>query len=209
MMGKLTNEERVQKENEWVRRIKKDDREAFEALYRLYYPKLSQFAFRYVASRQVAEDVVHNVFYKLWVGRNRLKPQGTLRGYLYGAVRNQSLTYLDQKERRKFAGPDEVLRLKSLETGPIEQLSTEELKQAIAEALELIPERRRRIFLMHREDGLTYREIADVLGISVKTVETQMSRCLKFLRQKLADFLPVLIFFFFTGILYITVLFLP
>jgi RNA polymerase sigma-70 factor (ECF subfamily) len=84
------------------------------------------------------------------------------------------------------------------------------LKQAIREAVELIPKRRRRIFLMHREDGLTYREIAEVLDISVKTVETQMSRSLKFLRHKLAEFLPVLLFFFVIEVvLYITALFLP
>jgi RNA polymerase sigma-70 factor (ECF subfamily) len=208
MMGKLTNEERVQQENEWVRRIKKDDREAFEALYRLYYPKLSQFALRYVDSRQSAEDVVHEVFYNVWTARDRLQPQGTLRGYLYSAVRNQSLTYLNERDVKRFTNSDELLQLESLDTGPIDQLSTEELRQAISDALDLIPERRRRIFLMHREDGLTYREIADVLGISVKTVETQMSRSLKFLRQKLADFLPVLLFFCFAGILSITILFL-
>lgn len=209
-MGKLTDTKRIRKENEWVRGIKRDDKKAFEALYRLYYPKLSQFAFRYVASRQSAEDVVHDVFYNLWVGRDKLKPQGTLRAYLYGAVRNQSLTHLEKRDRRKFTHPGEVLQLESLETSPIEQLSTKELKQAIREAVELIPKRRRRIFLMHREDGLTYREIAEVLDISVKTVETQMSRSLKFLRHKLADFLPVLLFFFVIEVvLYITALFLP
>lgn len=190
-MSDLTYEERIRKENEWIRRIKKDDRKAFEALYRFYYPRLTQFAFRYVNSKQIAEDLVHNVFYEVWMHRARLKPQGTLRSYLYTAVRNQAFKLLEKKKVRNFTNPVELLSLKNEEINPEQKLSSKELEKAIIEAVKQIPERRRQIFLMHREDHLTYAEIAEVLGISIKTVETQMSRSLKFLRHELAEYLPL------------------
>lgn len=190
-MGHLTHDERIRRENEWVKEIKKGQKEAFEALYRFYYPRLSQFAVRYVNSKQIAEDLVHNVFYNIWINRQRLKAQGTLRSYLYSSVRNQAFKFLAKKKVRNFTEPEELLILTSRDLNPVQALSSKELRQAIIEAIEQIPERRRQVFLMHREDKLTYTEIAEVLDISVKTVETQMSRSLKFLREKLAEFLPV------------------
>jgi RNA polymerase sigma-70 factor (ECF subfamily) len=178
----------IQDERACIREIKKGSKEAFEALYRFYYPRLCQFAFRYVPAKQVAEDLVHNVFYKVWMNRENLKPQGAIKSYLYTAVRNQALNHLEKGKIRQQADDEAIIQLESTATGPSEELSNKELKKAITEALEQIPERRRHIFLMHREDELTYREIAEMLDISVKTVETQMSRSLKFLREKLAEF---------------------
>jgi RNA polymerase sigma-70 factor (ECF subfamily) len=184
----ISSIEEVWEENAHIKKIKKGSKEAFEALYRFYYPRLCQFAFRYVHSKQIAEDLVHDVFYKVWVKRGNLKSQGTLKSYLYTAVRNQALNHLEKGKVRKWADDEVLIELESAEIGPSEELSNKELEKAITEAIEQIPERRRHIFLMHREDQLTYREIAEMLDISVKTVETQMSRSLKFLRHKLAEF---------------------
>lgn len=188
-MGKDTNVGCDVQENHWIREIKNDKKEGFEALYRFYYPKLSQFAFRYVKSKAVAEDVVHNVFHNVWKNRNGLKENGKLQGYLYTAVRNESLKHLNKHKRDAFAELDDLSFLESREINPEEKINGKEFEEAVKEAVGKLPERRRHIFLLSREDRLTYREISEVLEISVKTVETQISRSLKHLRKELAHFI--------------------
>lgn len=188
-MGKVTNDERTIRENQWIEKIQNSKKEGFEALYRFYYPRLSQFAFRYVKSKAIAEDVVHNVFHKVWKNRKGLKANGKLRAYLYTAVRNESCKHLNQRKKDAFAELDDLTFLESREVNPEEEINGKEFKQAIQIAINELPDRRRDVFLMSREDNLTYKEIAKVLGISIKTVETQMSRSLKHLRKKLAHFI--------------------
>lgn len=190
---KSSEKDKKKKEDEWIRKIKSGDKKAFEELYRAYYSRLGQFVFRYVHTKYLAEDLVHNVFINVWENRSQLEPRGTLKSYLFTAARNQALNYLEKRDVRKFEEPEAVIQLESLEVGATQKMSAKELEQTIIEAVKEIPDKRRKIFLMHREDELTYREIAEVLDISVKTVETQMSRSLKFLRYKLAEFLPVVI----------------
>lgn len=190
---KTSKKNKKRKEDEWIKKIKKGDQKAFEELYRYYYPRLGQFVFRYVHSKYLAEDLVHNVFYNVWENRSKLEARGTLKSYLFTAARNQALNYLEKREVRKFEEPEAVVQLESLESGPSQEMSAKELEQAVIKAVKEIPDKRRNIFLMHREDELTYREIAEMLDISVKTVETQMSRSLKFLRYKLSEFLPVVV----------------
>lgn len=188
-MESATNDERTARENRWVEEIREGSKEGFEALYRFYYPRLCQFVFRYVKSKAAAEDVVHNVFHKVWKNRKGLKANGKLRAYLYTAVRNESYKHLNQRKRDAFAELDDLSFLESRETSPEEKINGKEFKQAVKTAISELPERRRDVFLMSREDNLTYREIAEVLGISIKTVETQISRSLKHLRKELSHFI--------------------
>lgn len=170
--------------------MQRDEKDGFEALYRLYYPKLMQFARRYNNSKAIAEDLVHNVFHNVWKNREGIKSNGKLRSYLYTAVRNQSIKYQKRKKRRGYADLEDLSALESREISPVERIGGKEFEKAIENAIAELPDRRREVFLMSREDNLTYREIAEVLEISIKTVETQMSRSLKFLRYKLSVFLP-------------------
>lgn len=183
-----SGDERLERENDWIRGLNRGEAEAFEEIYRYYYPRLGQFALRYVHSKQVAEDVVHQVFFAVWKNRTRLEPKGTLRSYLYTAVRNQALKYLDKENNRQHVELGGHPELQTWEVNREEHIEYKEFSRAVQAAVGQLPERRRHIFLMHREDGLTYREIAEVLGISVKTVETQMRRSLKFLQHKLSHF---------------------
>lgn len=184
-----TKDVRTTRENEWVEKMRGGKKEGFEGLYRFYYPRLCQFSFRYVKSKAAAEDVVHNVFHRVWKNRKGLKKNGKLRAYLYTAVRNESLKNLNQRKKDAFAGLDDLTFLESREAGPDQKMNGKEFEQAIQIAIGKLPERRRSIFLMSREDDLTYREIAEILDISIKTVETQMSRSLKHLRKELAHFI--------------------
>ncbi|MDG5767575.1 RNA polymerase sigma-70 factor [Balneolales bacterium ANBcel1] len=181
-------EDRIRRDNSWVEGINNGDASSFEALYKHYYPQLGRFLLRYVQEKQVAEDIIHNVLYEIWKNRNRLEARGTLRSYLYTAVRNQALKYLKKEKGHLHV---DVVDHPEIEHNPDyrdEDIEFVEFREAVRNALALIPEQRRNIFLMHREDQLTYREIAETLGISIKTVETQMSRTLKFLHKKLAHF---------------------
>ena len=175
----------------WVSGIRNNSAADFEAMYRFYYENLCQFAHRFVNDTATSEDLVHNVFLNIWKNRADWILRGSLRTYLYQSVRNQAMNHLAHKKVQNRS------RLENLSIipdpnrmNPEEKFTDEEFEEAVRKAVEQLPERRRIIWLMHREDKLTYREIAEVLDLSIKTVETQMSRSLKFLRERLTEFLP-------------------
>ncbi len=179
-------------DHKWVIGIRNDSTFDFEAMYRCYYELLCQFAFRFVKNHAAAEDLVHNVFFNIWKNRFEWNPRGILGTYLYRAVKNQSLKYLaHQKVQNRSQINDLTILPDYNRMNPEENCLGNEFEEAVRRAIEQMPEKRRIIWLMHREDKLTYQEIANILGLSVKTVETQMSRALRFLRTQLADFLPV------------------
>ncbi|WP_234568033.1 RNA polymerase sigma factor [Rhodohalobacter sp. 614A] len=180
------------RDNQWVYKIQNGDENGFEELYRFYYPRLMRLACKYNSSKTTAEDLVHNVFHNVWKNRSHIKNNGKLRAYLYTAVRNQSIKHSNRKKRERYAYTrvDEMSFLESKEVNPLEHIGGKEFERAVEKAIQELPEKRREVFLMSREANLTYREIAEILNISIKTVETQMSRSLKFLRLELAQYLP-------------------
>ncbi len=161
----------------------------FDALVREHYARLCSFAYRLVGSQDEAEDIVQGVFSRIWVHDLAFDYQDPLR-YLYRAVRNAALTQLrDRRVRdRRLAAFEPPAT--GLASGAATGLEHSELAGAIDRALATLPPRCRMIFTMSREQGLTYAEIARVLAISVKTVETQMGRALRSLRASLAQYLP-------------------
>ncbi len=173
--------------------IRDDNASDFEALYRRYYVLLCQFAFRFVKKQAEAEDIVHNVFLKVWENRTKWNPKGTLRAYLYRSVKNQALKCLAHRKVQNECWLEDPSTLPDHDrVNPEEKYQGKEFEDSVRKAIQRLPERRRMIWLMHREDKLTYREIAEILDLSIKTIETQMSRSLKFLRAQLAEFLPVI-----------------
>ncbi len=177
-------------ECKWIKLLREGDQYAFEQIYKMYFPRLAQFLYRYVNSTHVAEDLVHNVFYSVWNNHKQIQDVETLRPYLYQACRNQALKYL--RKEHEILSQIEILNNfdNSHDHSPDEILETNDLELAVIKAVKSMPERRRQIYLMHREDGLTYKEIAEILELSVKTVETQISRSLKYLRDRLSHFIP-------------------
>ena len=169
-------------------REKRSDDEAFEQLFKTHYEGLCRLAFSYVSSQATAKNLVQDVFFSLWKRRRELGLDSDIKGYLIKAVRNEALKHLEhQTVVRQYAEKHKGDQSYSSES-PSYHFRLEELNKAIQEGLESLPPRRREIFLLSRQHGLTYSEIADLLGISVKTVETQMSRALLFLEAHLADF---------------------
>ena len=164
---------------EWIQRIRVGDEAAFEALFRAFAPGLCAFLGRYVQSRAVAEDLVQDLFLTLWNKREELEITGTVDTYLFGAARNRALNHLrHERVADRF-------RTTVLERATPQALSNEveilELLE-VQEAVDTLPARCRLIFTLHHHQGLTYQEIAHSLGLSIKTVETQMGRALKALR---------------------------
>jgi RNA polymerase sigma-70 factor (ECF subfamily) len=163
-------------------------RAQFEALMRAHYAGLCSFVARMTRSRAAAEDIVQTLFTNLWERRAAFtydRPEA----YLYRAARNRAINHL-RRERVRAAWEARVklTAITAVEELP-ESSDVAELQAAIDGAIAALPARCRLIFTMNREQGLRYHEIAQVLGISIKTVETQMGRALKSLRFRLADFL--------------------
>lgn len=175
-------------ENQWVEAISRGDKDAFQDAYKCYYPRLFYFLKRYLRSEYIIEDIIHNVFYKVWEHRQSLKPTGTFKSYLFTAVRNQALKQLEEQKREENHTEDSAGIAAEDGGNPDYEYAYRELEKAYLDAVSRLPGKRRKIFLMHRQDQLTYREIADILQISVKTVEIQIGLSLKFLAVRLSEF---------------------
>ena len=173
-------------DSELLARIRTGDRQAFERLFRQWYPRLCDWAFRLLESRDGAEDAVQEVFVAMWQGRERLTEAQSLPAYLHRAVRNRALNQIRQQKTagRLLAMFDTEPEIApDAETG----LADGELDAVYRAALAELAPRGREIFLLSREQGLTYSQIAATLGISVKTVETMMGRALRALRARLGE----------------------
>jgi RNA polymerase sigma-70 factor (ECF subfamily) len=171
--------------------LKSGDRAIFEQIFKAYYHELCRFSLRYHADPKVSEEIIQDLFFKLWVRREELMITTSLRNYLYKAAANHSLNHLRHQElqRRHF---DYVGFEVDEMTGGVQQDSDGELSLLVQKALAQLPEKRRQIFEMSRFEGMKYHEIAEKLGINIKTVETQMTRALDFLRHYLKEFIPII-----------------
>ena len=170
-------------ERAWADRIRAGHMDAFEALYRRYWERLYAFAFRYLRSQQDAEDAVQEVFFRIWRGRADWVPAGAVRNYLYLAVRNAALDRLQRAAvaRRRRVGTAQLVTVAEIQP----DLEAAELAAAVERALADLPPKRSAVCRLRLIDGLSYAEIAHRLAIGEKTVETQLTRGLKFLRDRI------------------------
>lgn len=160
-----------------LRRIQYEgDQSAFREFYLSHAPQLLNFAFVYIKSKFIAEEVVNDVFMNLWRSRQRIHEIANLRVYLYVGVRNGISSYFSRNKDWQHVDIDTVSEV-SLEftTDPEQQLITAELRKRIENAVAGLPPKCRVIFKMIKEDGLKYREVAEILHLSVKTVENQLT----------------------------------
>ncbi|MDR1524504.1 MAG: RNA polymerase sigma-70 factor [Tannerella sp.] len=167
-------------------KIKEGDIETFEKVFRLYYAPLCLYSSGITGRKDVSEEVVQDVFYNIWRDRETVRISHSVKNYLYGAVRNLSLRYLENlsvRERYLKSLPDAAS-----EPSPQEQMEYRELENLVNVTLNKLPKRRLQIFKMHRLDGKKYKEIAESLSISVKTVEAEMTKVYKTLRQEIEKY---------------------
>ncbi|HLR89496.1 MAG TPA: RNA polymerase sigma-70 factor [Balneolaceae bacterium] len=169
---------RTNTDDELIQRIKEADQAALEVLFERYYYALCDFAFQYVRSFDLTEEIVSDVFLNIWKRRERLNITSSFKAYIFRAVRNQSINYL-KKENRDFDSLDLLENEASEEYQPDEELIFCELENRIEVLLNTLPPRRKLIFKLSRIEGFTYQEIADILSISIHTVQNQMVQAVK------------------------------
>jgi len=173
------------------------NRTGFERLFRFYYSTLCGYANSFLQDPDAAEEIVQEVMIKIWVNRESIKITTSIRSYLFRAVRNGCMNLIKHLEvRDAYKTWNEALG-EGFERSHEDQMIVSELEQKIRKAIDKLPLERRKVFILSRYDNLTYAEIGAKLGISVKTVENQMSKALRTLREELAEYLPWLILFFF------------
>jgi RNA polymerase sigma-70 factor (family 1) len=158
-----------------------EDQVAYKELFTGFYYYLHNFALSFIKSKQSAEEIVSDVFIKIWEKRFELEKIGNLKVYLFVATRNISLNYLEKQKRNATSGIDEKLAedARSFYYDPEQLLITEEMMQRIQNAIDALPPKCRAIFKMVKEGDLHYKEVAEILGISVKTVENQLAIALR------------------------------
>jgi RNA polymerase sigma-70 factor (ECF subfamily) len=166
-------------DEELLRSMKNGDSKALKMLFERYYSSLCCFAFRFVKTIPLAEEAVSDVFLNIWLKKNNIEIRTSLKSYLYTAVRNQSINYT---KHNTFLFEDiETIEAHDAisELHPQNDIMYEELKDNIDVLIRQLPEKRQIIFRMNRIDGLSYKEIAEVLSISVHTVQNQMVAAVK------------------------------
>ena len=175
-------------DRELLGRVKSGDDTAFDAVFRDWYPPLVRVAAALLHDNDAAEEVAQDVMHELWRRRKLLDESLSLRAYLLRSVRNRSLNYLRHLRVRRLTTPN-VEALYDQPLGADQPIVASELAEAVAAAMNRLPPRCREVFELSRVHGLKYAEIAAALEISEKTVEAQMGKALRVLRERLAPWL--------------------
>lgn len=175
-------------------RIKLGDEQAFELFFRKYYVKLCGFANKFLNDPEEAKNIVQEAFTRIWEDREDINPEESLKSYIFKITQNLSLNKLARnKVESRYVEIYKQVYIENMEQSAYESLLTKELENKIAIATGKLPSGCKKIFELSRVEGLKYCEIADLLHISVKTVEAQMSKALRTLRIELKDYLMFLI----------------
>lgn len=171
-----------------LQRLREDDVQALKVLFDRYYTNLCRYLSLLFKNQIVAEHIVQDIFVYLWENRRTIEIVSSLESYLHSAGKYKALNHIRNIKRR-----DEIhqalLEGKPVESAEMEEkLETDELEKVIASAIESLPGRCRQIFMLSRENDLSYKEIAKLLDISLNTVENQMAIALKKLRKILRPY---------------------
>lgn len=171
--------------------IQKGDRNAFDSLFQKYYPILCTYCYRFVRLED-AEEIVQDVMLWLWENRERPIIEYSLKQYLFRAVFNRSMTRIAQNEVKQRA--DEAYHQRMLDMlQDVDVYLINELSKHIQKAIDELPPSYKEAFIMHRFRDLSYKEIAEILNVSPKTVDYRIQQALKILRVQLKDYLPLLL----------------
>ena len=178
--------------NESVRdeRIIAGNEKVFEEVFKTHFKNLHAYACTILKDGSDAEEMVQQVFYKIWEKKINLDIHTSIKAYLYRSVHNECMNHI-KHQKVKTVHQQHAMRQDKQEVDPAQQLTGNELEKKIIDALNELPEQCRTVFQMSRFESLKYQEIAFQLGISVKTVEAQMGKALKRLRVSLVEYLPI------------------
>ena len=185
-----------------VNRLIIGDEETYISLFREYYVSLCSYSRRYVGRKDIAEEIVSDTFLKIWETRATLQINTSVKAYLFQAVCNNSLNYLRKLKKEKNldeyfleTSSGNIGFVTGLEEIDAQSLTMENINAKIEEAVSLLPEQQQKAFRLKRFEGKKNKEVAEIMGLSVKTVEMHLAKATLSLRQKLKDYLPTFLVF--------------
>jgi RNA polymerase sigma-70 factor, ECF subfamily len=183
----LFNASKVDMDTLLERVLRYDDYSAFEILFNRYYGQLSNFCKKFVHIEEVAEELVSEVFFKVWNNRQRIVISSSAKSYLYAAVRNMAFDHLRKEKKSPLVNLEEASSVTCDTYDPQKHSDYQELEASVGQAVQRLPKQCRLVFQLSRDHGMKYSEIAESLQLSIKTVETQMGRAFKSLRKSLRN----------------------
>ena len=169
--------------------------QAFDTIYTEHYSALHQYAYTILCDRVLAEEMVHQVFLKILEKGGQVQVHSSFKAYLYRAVHNECLNYIKHQKVKQVHAAYSIAGYGDGIEGPSGAMQYRQLEELLHEAINDLPEQCRTVFQMSRFEEMKYAEIAAALGISIKTVENQISKALKRLRIQLAEYLPLFCWF--------------
>lgn len=178
--------------------LNKDREQEFENVFKKHFKGLHAYACTILHDEVMAEEMVQNVFCRLWEKTDQIEIRESVSGYLYRSVYHESLNYIKHLKVRDAYQTYAVSQMENT-NNTSHNMELRELEERLDVALKELPEKCRTIFQMSRFEELKYQEIADRLELPLKTVENQMGKALRLLRIKLVDFLPASFLLFFLG----------
>lgn len=170
-----------------IGRIRQGDVQQFESLFRSSYVSLVRYAKTLLKDQDTSEEIVQDLFFRIWQDREKIRIESSLNGYLFRSVHNRCLHFIEHSRIVDKHAEEMSFRQPESPESPSDILNYKELQGKIASILERLPERCGQIFCMNRFEGLKYNEIAEKLSVSVKTVEANMGRALKEFRKELTE----------------------
>jgi RNA polymerase sigma-70 factor (ECF subfamily) len=184
-------------DEEMMKEIRAGNMLAFDALYRKYSRRLYKFSYSILKSTQEAENNIQDVFLNLWLNRTKIEKSSSVKYYVFTIAYNSAISII-RKKAKETQFIEYVKTLQDFTQEPVDlQIEYHELDEKLDEIINALPGRQKEVYLLHRVEGLKYAEIAERMNISINTIENHMSRALKTIRKKLANYsLPVILFCF-------------
>lgn len=172
------------------------NKEAFKILFEKYYPDLCNLVNLYLQNPTVSEEIVQDLFIYLWEKRGKIKIETSLKAYLLQAAKYKSLNYIRNEKNKNLILNEITDRERVSLEMPDRAIDANQLREIIENSINSLPERCRQVYIMGKERNMTYKEISEKMGISVKTVEVQMGNALKKLREQLRPHYQDIFIFF-------------
>lgn len=168
--------------------IKLRDEDALTTLFNRYYQRLCNFMYLYIPENVIVEELVANIFIKLWENKAKVVIHTSVKAYLYQSAKNQAISYL-RKNKNRISSLDDILQLPDKKDKTPEAIYIDiELKEEFARAFKKLPPRAQLAFKLHRIDGLKYKEIAEIMSISKGAVEKNITKALKIMHMELLPY---------------------
>lgn len=182
-----------------IKRLANDDRLALDELFRYYYPRLYRFLQHILKSESEIDDILQDVFFKIWMNRTKINHVETFNSFIFTIAKNAAINVIRVNIRHQKFRDELFSKSVLLENTTQRQVEFDEMKKAIDGIIGKLPEKRRQVFLLSRNVGLSNKEIARQLDISVKTVEDHVTQAVKYIKKNMAEMgmLPLLYFYLF------------